>query len=244
MATANDVLKVAESYNGVKEGSARHREILDIYNSHKPLARGYTVNGTDAWCMTFISACFIKANAVDALGLTECGCQEYVNYARKNNMLVNNPIVGDLAFYDWGNDGVVDHVGIIYFESGNNLFIREGNKNDMVTTRVISKTSPSIKCFVRPRYDKHSTTYDDSKLSFAQSFNRKIAGEYICTASDFVALRYNPYVEESDKKNNKIAEIKKGETCHNYGYFTNDWLLVVYKGKTGFANKMHLRKKV
>ena len=244
MATANDVLKVAESYNGVKEGSARHREILDIYNSHRPLARGYTVKGTDAWCMTFISACFIKANAVEALGLTECGCQEYVNYARKNNMIVNNPIVGDLVFYDWGNDGVVDHVGIIYGVSGYNLFIREGNKSDMVTTRVISKTSPSIKYFVRPKYNGTTTTYDMSKIDFAQSFDRKIAGEYVCTASDFVALRYNPYVEESDKKNNKIAEIKKGETCHNYGYFTNDWLLVVYKGKTGFANKMHLRKKV
>lgn len=239
MATANDVLKVAESYNGTKEGSSKHSEILSIYNNHKPLARGYTVKGTDAWCMTFISACFIKANAVDALGLTECGCQEYINFARKNNMIVNNPTIGDLVFYDWGNDGVVDHVGIIYFETANNLFVREGNKNDMVTTRVISRTSPSIKYFVRPRYDNHSTTYDESKISFAQSFNRKIAGEYICTASDFVALRYNPYVDES----NKIDEIKKGETCHNYGYYTNDWLLVVYKGKTGFANKMHLKRR-
>ena len=180
MATANDVLKVAESYNGAKEGGSKHSEILNIYNSHKPLARGYTVKKTDAWCMTFISACFIKANAVEALGLTECGCQEYVNYARKNNMIVNNPTIGDLTFYDWGNDGVVDHVGIIYFESGNNLFIREGNKNDMVTTRVISKTSPSIKYFVRPRYNKQSTTYDDSKVSFAESFNKMQQVEALC----------------------------------------------------------------
>ena len=240
MATANDVLKVAESYNGTIEGSAKHSEILSIYNSHKPLARGYTVKKTDAWCMIYISACFIKANAVDALGLTECGCQEYINYARKNNMIVNNPTIGDLAFYDWGNDGVVDHVGIIYFESANNLFIREGNKNDMVATRVIAKNAPSIKYFVRPRYDRHSTTYDMSKVSFADSFDRTIAGEYECTASDFLALRYNPYVNDS----NLIDTIKKGETCHNYGYFTKDWYLVVYKGKTGFANKTHLRKKV
>lgn len=240
MATVNDVLKVAESYNGTQEGSSKHIELLNIYNSHKPLARGYTVKKTDAWCMTFISACFIKAKAVNALGVTECGCQEYINYARKNKMIVNNPAIGDLAFYDWGNDGVVDHVGIIYFESANNLFIREGNKNDMVTTRVISKTAPSIKYFVRPKYDNHSTTYDMSKVSFADSFDRTIAGEYECTASDFLALRYNPYVNDS----NLIDKIKSGETCHNYGYFTKDWYLVVYKGKTGFANKMHLRKKV
>ena len=240
MATVEDVLKVAESYNGVTEGSARHAEILSIYNNHKPLARGYTVKKTDPWCMSFVSACFIKANAVDALGLTECGCQEYVNFARKNNMIVLNPAIGDLAFYDWGGDGVSDHVGIIFDIRANNLYVREGNKNDMVTTRVISKKSPSIKCFVRPRYDDHSTSYDMSRVSFAQSFDRTIAGEYECTASDFLALRYNPCVAS----NNKIAEIKNGETCHNYGYFTKDWYLVVYKGMTGFANKTHLRKKV
>lgn len=240
MATVEDILNVAESYNGVTEGSEKHAEILSIYNNHKPLARGYTVKKTDPWCMTFVSACFIKANAVDALGLTECGCQEYVNFARKNNMIVNNPAIGDLVFYDWGGDGVADHVGIIYAETANNFYVREGNRNDMVATRVISKISPSIKCFVRPHYNNHSTRYDMSKVSFADSFDRNIAGEYECTASDFLALRYNPYIKED----NKIAEIKKGETCHNYGYHTKDWYLVVYKGMTGFANKTHLRRKV
>lgn len=239
MATFNDVLQVSEQYIGVKEGSEKHAEILEIYNNHKPLARGYKVKKKDAWCMTFISACFIKAKATSALGLTECGCQEYINYARKHDMIVSNPAVGDLAFYDWGNDGVVDHVGIVYAVTGNNIFVREGNKSDMVSSRVIAKNSPSIKYFVRPKYDNKSTTYDMSKVSFADSFDHNIAGLYECTASDFLALRYNPFVNES----NKIAEIKSGETCRNYGYFTKDWLLVVYDGKTGFANKMHLKKR-
>lgn len=243
MSNANDVLKVADSYRGASEGGAKHAEILRIYNEHRPLARGYTVKKTDAWCMTFISACFIKANAVNALGLTECGCQEYVNYARKHGMTTNNPQKGDLVFYDWGNDGCVDHVGIIYLVSGNTLFVLEGNKSNMVCTRTIAKNASNVRCFVHPNYDTENTEnteYDMSRISFAKSFDHTIAGEYICTASDFVALRYNPFVSS----NNKIDEIKAGETCRNYGYFTNDWLLVVYKGKTGFANKMHLRKKV
>lgn len=244
MAKANDVLKVADSFRGAIEGGAKHAEILRIYNDHRPLARGYTVKKTDAWCMTFISACFIKANAVNALGLTECGCQEYINYAKKRCMTTSNPQKGDLVFYDWGNDGCADHVGIIYLISGNVLFVLEGNKADMVSTRSIAKNASTIKCFVHPNYDTENTVYDMSKVDFAQSFDRTIAGEYVCTASDFLALRYNPYVEESEKRNNKIAEIKNGETCHNYGYFTNDWYLVVYKGMTGFVNKMHLRKKV
>lgn len=240
MAKASEVLKVADSFRGASEGGTKHAEILRIYNDHKPLARGYTVKKTDAWCMTFISACFIKANAVNALGLTECGCQEYINYAKKRGMLTSNPQVGDLVFYDWGNDGCADHVGIIYLISGNVLYVLEGNKADMVSNRTISKYASTIKCFVHPNYDTENTDYDMSRVSFAQSFDRTIAGEYECTASDFLALRYNPFVAT----NNMITEIKSGETCHNYGYFTKDWYLVVYKGMTGFANKTHLRKKV
>lgn len=241
--TINDAIKIIDMYYGTKEGSARHKEIIDTYNSHKPLARGYKVTYKDPWCMTFISFLFIKANGVDALGKTECGCQEYLSYARKNGMVVSNPQKGDLAFYDWGNDGVVDHVGFIRMVSGNNLHVDEGNKSDSVCTRIINKNSASIKAFVRPKYDSHSTTYDMSKVSFADSFDHTIAGEYECTASDFVSLRYNPYVEDG-KTSNKIDEIKHGEHCHCYGYYTRDWLLVVYKGKTGFANKMWLKKGV
>ena len=42
--------------------------IIDLYNSHKPLARGYPVKYTDAWCSTFASAVAIQA------GLTSIFC--------------------------------------------------------------------------------------------------------------------------------------------------------------------------
>ena len=238
MANINDILGIAESYRNTVEHSAKHREILSIYNNHKPLARGYRVTENDAWCMTFISALFIKANAVDAIGITECGCQEYVNYAKKHGMTVDTPARGDLVFYDWGLDGHVDHVGIIYLVSGNNLYVYEGNKNDSVSTRIIAMNASTVKCFVRPRYDARDTRYDTNRLSYAASFSKDVAGKYKCVASDFVALRFNPFVSDD----NKIAEIASGDTCINYGYYTNDWLLVEYKGKTGFANKYHLRK--
>lgn len=234
----DEIIRLAKSYVGTCEGSSGHLRILNAYNKHKPLARGYTVKTTDAWCMTFISALFIMNNAVDALGLSECGCEEYVKYARKHGMTVKNPIEGDLVFYDWQNDGVLDHVGIVTDEMTTMLEIVEGNKSNMVSTRLISKTSPLIKCIVRPKYYTQSGKYDGTKLSYAQSFSKAKAGIYRCKASDFVALRYNPYVTE----NNKIAEIKHGETCQNYGYYTNSWLLVQYNGLTGFANEMWLER--
>ena len=50
------VVKIAVSYLGCKEADGSHRKIIDLYNSHKPLARGYAVKYTDAWCSTFASA--------------------------------------------------------------------------------------------------------------------------------------------------------------------------------------------
>ena len=43
--------KVADIINawvGTTKGSAKHREILEIYNGHKPLARGYKMQVKDA----------------------------------------------------------------------------------------------------------------------------------------------------------------------------------------------------
>lgn len=238
MSQIDKVLNNCKKYLGVKEGSSQHIHILNVYNNHRPLARGYTVKPSDAWCMTFISAMFIETSAVAALGLTECGCQEYVNYARKHNMIVSEPTVGDLAFYDWGGDGVADHVGIIYYRAGNVCNVYEGNKNDSVAVRSIGIKDSRIKCFVRPKYAGPADEYDVNRLSFADSFDGKLAGKYKCKASDFAALRYNPYVTD----NNMIDEIQPGEYVQNYGYYSNGWLLVVYKGKTGFTNILHFKK--
>ena len=43
------VVLIAEKYLGCKESNGSHRKIIDLYNSHKPLARGYRVKYTDAW---------------------------------------------------------------------------------------------------------------------------------------------------------------------------------------------------
>ena len=54
------VVQTARSYLGYNEKNGSHREIIDLYNAHKPLARGYAVKYTDAWCATFVSAVAIK----------------------------------------------------------------------------------------------------------------------------------------------------------------------------------------
>ena len=240
MAQIDYIIKTAQSYLGISEGSARHKEILSIYNTHIPLARNYRVSVNDAWCMAFVSAIFIKCNAVAALGKTECGCEEYLSYAKTYGMTVKKDEArrGDIILYDWGRDGRSDHVGIVVSRSGDSLKVIEGNISDTVGYRDIIDIDIKIRAVVRPHYsNKESTRYDASKVSYAESFNREIAGKYKCTASDYLALRYNPFVID-----NLITEINPGEVVRNYGYHTGEWLLVEYANYTGFAHRNWLKK--
>ena len=61
--TAEDILNVMRGWIGMSRSAGTHKPIIDLYNSHKPLARGYSVRYSDAYCDTTISAAFIKLNA-------------------------------------------------------------------------------------------------------------------------------------------------------------------------------------
>ena len=65
------VVDKANSYLGCKESNGSHKKIIDLYNSHKPLARGYAVKYTDEWCATFVSAVSIACGMTDIMP-TEC----------------------------------------------------------------------------------------------------------------------------------------------------------------------------
>lgn len=43
MSQIDKVLNNCKKYLGTKEGSSSHIRILNVYNNHRPLARGYTV---------------------------------------------------------------------------------------------------------------------------------------------------------------------------------------------------------
>lgn len=239
MGQKDDVINIAKSYLGTAEHSAKHKEILSIYNGYRPLARNYKMTEYDAWCMAFISAVFIKADAVNALGRTECACEEYLQYAKSMSMTVlrQSATSGDIVLYDWGGDGRSDHVGIVTERTLNTLRVLEGNKSDSVAYRLIDYDNSQIRAIVRPLYKNVLTggsepVYDRTKVSYAATFEKKIAGKYKCTARDYLNLRYNPF----EKSGNIITQINGGDYVHNYGYRTGDWYLVEYKGYTGFAH--------
>lgn len=61
------VVNTAIAWLGCKEADGSHRKIIDTYNSHTPLARGYKMKYTDAWCSTFVSAVAIKCGFTDII---------------------------------------------------------------------------------------------------------------------------------------------------------------------------------
>lgn len=159
--TANDVLDVARNWLGRNEADGSHKEIIDIYNSYKPLARGYKVKYTDSWCDTFVSACFIKLNAVELIGGTECGCEEHIKKFRTAGIWEEDgrivPKVGDIILFNWDinqqqNNGYADHIGIVEEVNGSSIVTIEGNYKDKVTRRRINVGWGYIRGYARPKY--------------------------------------------------------------------------------------------
>ena len=162
MSARNRILDLARSWLGKNEADESHKEIIDIYNSHRPLARGYEVKYTDSWCAVFVSALSIACGLTDYMP-TECSCGRMIELYQNINKWVEKdnyaPTKGDLIFYDWDDDGNGDnegwpeHVGIVESVSGGILTVIEGNYSDMVKRRQIEINGKCIRGFATPDYE-------------------------------------------------------------------------------------------
>lgn len=163
---ASNIIKQAEAWLDRKESDGSHKEIIDTYNSHKPLARGYTVKYTDAWCSTFVSAVAIKCGATDIIP-TECGCEKHIQLFKNIGAWVEDenrvPAAGDIIFYDWEDNGVGDnrgsanHVGIVQKVVGSTIHVIEGNYSNAVGIRKIAVNAKYIRGYGVPKYNKKIT---------------------------------------------------------------------------------------
>lgn len=164
--TANNILNIARGWIGRKESNGTHKEIIDVYNAHKPLARGYKVKYTDSWCATFVSACAIKCGYTDIIP-TECSCNQMIKGFQKIGRWCEDdshvPSPGDVIFYDWqdsgkgDNKGSSDHVGIVEKVEGSTITIIEGNKSDAVGRRKLQVNGRYIRGYGLPKYDANAT---------------------------------------------------------------------------------------
>lgn len=157
----NLVIKAATKYIG-----CGNKSIVDIYNAHKPLARGYKVQYTDAWCATFVSTVGIVCGLTDIMP-TECSCAKmtalYQSIGRWEESDGYYPAPGDIIMYDWQDTGKgdntcnPDHVGIVEKVVGGYMTIIEGNYSSMVKRRTLAVNGKYIRGYCLPDYASKAT---------------------------------------------------------------------------------------
>lgn len=166
------VVQTAKAWYGCKESDGSHRKIVDCYNSHRPLARGYALQYTDDWCAGFVSAVAIKCGLTDIIP-TEVSVPYMVSsYQRLGRWEENDaylPRKGDIIIYSWDDTGVGDrtigasHVGIVTDVSGTAITVIEGNHGDAVGYRQISVNGRYIRGFGLPDYKSKSVIKTEEK---------------------------------------------------------------------------------
>lgn len=256
---ASKVVEQARAWLNRKEGSTGHKEIVDIYNAHKPRARGYKVKYTDAWCATFVSAVAVKLGYTDIIP-TECSCPKMIEKLKKLGAWVEDenrtPNPGDIIFYDWqdtgkgDNLGAADHVGIVEKVADGKITVIEGNHDgtdadriDGVERRVITVNARYIRGYGVPKYDappaasKTDANGVDYAAARSDAYNNKV---YTVTAS---ALNMRAGAGTGKKV---LKVLKRGERLECYGYYTkvgaDVWLYVKDKtGTCGFVSKTYVK---
>ena len=222
-ATANDVLKVAKNWIGYSESNGKFKEILDVYNSHKPLARGYAIKYTDEWCDAFVSACAIKANAVDLIG-TEVGCEKHIEIFKKKGIWKEDgtitPKAGDIILYNWNdatqpNNSGASHIGIVEKVSGKKITVIEGNYSTTgsVARRTINVGWGYIRGYARPKYKTSSSSSSSSKKTVTEVAKEVLAGKWGNGDARKIALKKAGYDYDAvQKKVNELSKSSKKKT--------------------------------
>ena len=134
------VLRAAASLVGVRGGSAAHQQLVNDYNSVRPLPVGYAVKNTDDWCDVFVTTIFQREGLSDLVG-RECGVERHIQIFKRlgiwNEDGGSTPKAGDIITFNWDqdsqpNNGFADHIGIVESVSNGVIHTIEGNSNDQV----------------------------------------------------------------------------------------------------------------
>ena len=159
----NQLIKTAKSFMGAREGSAKHKELINIFNQIKP--DGWAMTYSAAWCAAAASAFAIKTFGVSKAKKyfpLSANCGTIITKAKKMGIWVESdshvPKRGDWILYDWDDNGKgdnvggPDHVGTVDKVSDSKIYVIEGNKSNAVGERILAVNGRYIRGFVAPKY--------------------------------------------------------------------------------------------
>ena len=154
------VLRAAASLVGVRGGTAAHQQLINDYNSVKPLPVGYAVKTTDDWCDIFVTTVFQREGLSGLIG-RECGVERHIQIFKRlgiwNEDGTITPKAGDIITFNWDqdsqpNNGFADHIGIVESVSNGIIHTIEGNSNNQVRRNTYRIGHGNIRGFATPRY--------------------------------------------------------------------------------------------
>ena len=154
------VLRAAASLVGVRGGTAAHQQLINDYNSVKPLPVGYAVKMTDDWCDIFVTTVFQREGLSGLIG-RECGVERHIQIFKRlgiwNEDGTTTPKAGDIITFNWDqnsqqNNGFADHIGIVESVSNGIIHTIEGNSNNQVRRNTYRIGHGNIRGFATPRY--------------------------------------------------------------------------------------------
>lgn len=217
MKTASKFVELAYAWKGRNENDGSHKEIIDVYNSHKPHPRGYKLSYKDAWCAGFVSAVSIKGGFTDIIPI-ECSCEKMIALFKKLGVWIENenrvPKIGDIVFYDWqdngngDNVGWCDHVGIVTFVSRETFTVIEGNYSNAVKERVIKFNDKCLRGFAVPKYDEEVSKPSEEVSNPSELLLPKATIEMYVISKG---------VKDEQVKTLQRLLIAKGFSCGDYG---------------------------
>lgn len=184
----NKVVSIMRGWLGWSEANGKFKAIIDLYNTQRPLPRGYAVQYDDEWCATTVTAAGMAAGLHDII-FGECSCSKMIELFRGAGRWEENdayrPEPGDIIMYYWkdgSNYATTDctaapnHVGIVEKVVGSTITVIEGNKGEAVARRTLTVNGRYIRGYCLPDYASKAEEDDDmDQTKFNEMFSTAMA---------------------------------------------------------------------
>lgn len=179
----NELIKKAQGEIGYKEGA----------NNNTKYGKAYGLN-YNPWCMMFVWWCANQVGIGSSIIPKTASCPIACKWFKDRGQIIKNSEVkkGDIVFFTWDNSNNADHVGIVEKVEGNIFTTIEGNKNDAVGRRQVSKTNSVIYAIARPKYKEDSKPNKETEKDRINSLKKALNKDFKTN------LSLNGNIEKSD----------------------------------------------
>lgn len=173
--------------------------------SSEEVHENYGIDVSSPWCVRFARYYSSDLGYICPQSDSTTTCYQDLNF---HHQIYNDPQINDWIFFDWENDGILDHVGVVIDVYQNQIVSIEGNVSDSVVSRTwslndsriiyygrlnynYSVRSPSVQTVVGPVTPSNSNGLKSALISLVGNYD-PIVEEYSYTNSN----GYISYVRE------------------------------------------------